>query len=426
MEENYKIPLYNKNKECIDYAIVDKSIYDTLIKYKWYRRQYNNLKYAFSFIDNNHTSMHKYLLKNYNKNMVIDHINNNGLDNRKENLRIVTRSQNSQNRKKIIRENTTSKYIGVSKNGNKWKSCYKGITIGYYFNELDAAKEYDKYALIESNGIAKTNKLIKYDDIKNNILTNYNKDKQLPENIYIHTQHLKLKHNKIYYARIAYKKYSYVSKCFETIFQAQQELINFKDIIDNIKKKELKEHYKKQILYNENNIAYIPLKNNKQCIVDEEKWHDLMLYKWSLQGNYVQGHINDKLIRLHRFIMNANENDIIDHINNNRLDNRLINLRISDNCKNSHNRIAKNKYIGVKLIKDKNLWVSSITYNKIRYNCGCYDNEIKAAIAYNIKAQELYNEYANLNKIPSKDEKLYKNEIIEKMKNIKKYKTKND
>lgn len=424
MEEN-KIPLYNKNKECIDYAIVDIDKYNILIKYKWYRRKYNdNLKYAFSYINNNHISMHKFLLKNNDKKMVVDHINNNGLDNRIQNLRIVTRSQNTQNKNKIIRENTTSKYLGVSKTGNKWRCSYKGINIGYYFNELEAAKEYDKYALIESNGIAKTNGLIKYDDIKDKKLTNYNKEKQLPENIYIHTQHLKLKHNKIYYARIAYKKYSYVSNCFETIIQAQQELIKFKTIIDNIKKKELEEHYKKQILYNENNLAYIPLKNNKQCIVDKNNWHNLMLYKWSLQGNYVQGHINNKLIRLHRFIMNANENDLIDHINNNRLDNRLINLRISDNGKNSHNRIPKNKYIGVKLIKDKKLWVSCITYNKIRYNCGCYDNEIKAAIAYNIKAQELYNEYANLNKISIKDEKLYKNEIIEKMKNIKKYKIK--
>jgi hypothetical protein len=422
--EEYKIPLHNKKKECVDYAIVDKEMYEILIKYKWYRRQYSeNIKYALACINKTQISMHKYILKNNINKMVIDHINNNGLDNRKENLRIVSRSQNTQNRNKIMRKNTTSKYIGVSKCGNKWASIYKSIKIGYFINELEAAKEYDKYALIESKGIAKTNGLINYNDIKHNVLVSYNKNKKLPENIYIHTQHLQLKHNKIYYTNINYKKNRYVSKCFETIDEANLELIKFQNIINNIKKKEIEEHYKKEILYNDNNLAYIPLKNNKQCIVDKEKWHDLMLYKWSLHDNYVIGFTN-KTIRLHRYIMNANENDIIDHINNNTLDNRIKNLRISDSSKNSHNRIPKNKYIGVKLIKDKNLWVSTITHNKIRYNCGCYDNEIKAAIAYNIKAIELYNSYANINNISIKEEELYKNIVIEKMKSIKKYKKK--
>lgn len=47
---------------------------------------------------------------------------------------------------------------------------------------------------------------------------------------------------------------------------------------------------------------------------------------------------------MHRLIMNAEENKVIDHINRNKLDNRKENLRIcqqSDNCKN---KIAKKGY----------------------------------------------------------------------------------
>jgi hypothetical protein len=77
----------------------------------------------------------------------IDHINNNPLDNRKCNLRIVTPQQNNMNRKSV--KNTTSKYIGVSfdKKTNKWKATIridcKYIFLGYFDDEIEAAKSRD-------------------------------------------------------------------------------------------------------------------------------------------------------------------------------------------------------------------------------------------------------------------------------------------
>lgn len=75
--------------------------------------------------------------------MVVDHINHDTLDNRKNNLRIVTNKQNQQN-KKIKRSNTISGIMGVTyhRHSKKWKCTIKvdGKThyLGYYHDKKEA------------------------------------------------------------------------------------------------------------------------------------------------------------------------------------------------------------------------------------------------------------------------------------------------
>lgn len=82
--------------------------------------------------------------------LLIDHKNNNGLDNRIENLRVATELQNTYNVKKQI--NTTSKYKGVSWHiqANKWQARIringKQISLGCFEKEEDAAFAYNKAA----------------------------------------------------------------------------------------------------------------------------------------------------------------------------------------------------------------------------------------------------------------------------------------
>lgn len=76
--------------------------------------------------------------------MFVDHINHNPYDNRKDNLRIVTSTQNSYNRR--IQSNNTSGVTGVyyANDRNKWrayiKSDKKQIYLGQFDNKEDAIK----------------------------------------------------------------------------------------------------------------------------------------------------------------------------------------------------------------------------------------------------------------------------------------------
>lgn len=95
--------------------------------------------------------LHRFILCIKSRSLFVDHINGNCLDNRKQNLRIVTHSQNMANsRKKTIK---TSKYKGVhyDKYHCKWRASIrfnkKLKNIGRFTTEIEAARAYDKEAI---------------------------------------------------------------------------------------------------------------------------------------------------------------------------------------------------------------------------------------------------------------------------------------
>ncbi len=114
---------------------------------------------------------------------------------------------------------------------------------------------------------------------------------------------------------------------------------------------------------------------------------------------------NNKLICMHRYLMNSKNKEIIDHINHNKIDNRLHNLRISSSILNGHNKTKQqntsSKYIGVCLNKQIGKFQAQIIKEGKRYYLGCFKTEKEAAQAYNNKAIELYGKFANLNIISS-------------------------
>jgi len=94
--------------------------------------------------------MHRVVM-NAPKGVEVDHINGNLLDNRRENLRLVTRSQNNMNRH-VKKSGTTSQYKGVCYRHipKRWKAYIKinrkQIHLGYFSTEKDAALAYDSAA----------------------------------------------------------------------------------------------------------------------------------------------------------------------------------------------------------------------------------------------------------------------------------------
>jgi len=136
------------------YAIVDQDDYERLNKYKWHASAYNNTCYAVrhKYYKGVHkyVRMHREIIKAPDT-FLVDHINLNGLDNRKANLRLATKVQNAQNMSKTKRK-TSSKYKGVSyiKRDRIWqaKIVFDGRckNLGSFKNEIDAARAYDRAA----------------------------------------------------------------------------------------------------------------------------------------------------------------------------------------------------------------------------------------------------------------------------------------
>lgn len=139
LHENYaEILLYNRQGKVTHSAFIDLEDIERVNKYTWGRsaNQYVECRELNIYL-------HRFIM-NCPKDMEVDHINHNGLDNRKENLRIVTHKQNKFNNP--ILSTNTSGVTGVSwsKQKNKWRAYItiddKQKSLGYYFNKEDAIK----------------------------------------------------------------------------------------------------------------------------------------------------------------------------------------------------------------------------------------------------------------------------------------------
>ena len=96
------------------------------------------------------------------KDKCIDHENQNGLDNRRTNLREASKAENNRNRRKIAGRGS-SIYKGVMwyKDRRKWYASIEvngqKIFLGYFDSEIEAAKAYDEAAKIYHGGFASLN-----------------------------------------------------------------------------------------------------------------------------------------------------------------------------------------------------------------------------------------------------------------------------
>ena len=104
------------------------------------------------------------------------------------------------------------------------------------------------------------------------------------------------------------------------------------------------------------------------------------------------------------FIPNPNNLQFIDHIDGNRLNNSITNLRWASNSQNQSNAKKTTKktssiYKGVYKCKITNNWRAQIRKDGKLQNLGCFDDEKEAARTYNNKAAELFGSFAKLNVI---------------------------
>lgn len=92
---------------------------------------------------------------------------------------------------------------------------------------------------------------------------------------------------------------------------------------------------------------------------------------------YLVGRIKGQLDYVHRRVIGARKGEIVDHINGDKLDNRLENLRIVSKSQNNRNRKAK----GYTMVNSGRFQVKT-TYRNRTYYIGTYDTEAEAQLAY--------------------------------------------
>lgn len=136
-------------------ALVDDEDFEELNKYKWCAHNEGGRTYATgynkeSFRNYKHPKMHRVIMKPLNGED-IDHVDGDGLNNQRNNLRTCTHQQNLMNSRK--RKGCSSIFKGVTwhKKLHKWRAYIvlnsKQIALGCYSFEEDAARAYDKKAL---------------------------------------------------------------------------------------------------------------------------------------------------------------------------------------------------------------------------------------------------------------------------------------
>lgn len=160
-----KIITLSKGHECL----VDDEDYERISKFKWRSVKGNAGIYArrtpHKTLDRTSSTqqMHREII-GAKKGQIVDHINRNTLDNRRENLRLCTNGQNRANSKTTMGVRG-SNYRGVYKRGSKFRTQLrynnKLYSIGTFNSEKEAAIAYNVAALNFHGEFATLNKIKK-------------------------------------------------------------------------------------------------------------------------------------------------------------------------------------------------------------------------------------------------------------------------
>lgn len=155
-------------------------------------------------------------------------------------------------------------------------------------------------------------------------------------------------------------------------------------------------------------MKFIQLTQGQEALVDDEDYDKVAKYKWrakwggqcfyAVRMPWNKGKRHE--IKMHRFILDAPGNMLVDHRNYNGIDNRRSNLRLCSHSQSQYHRRSHkgtSRFKGVSLRKKNKKWYAQIKHKRKAIWIGEYKDETKAAKAYDRKAKELFGEFAHLN-----------------------------
>ena len=159
------------------------------------------------------------------------------------------------------------------------------------------------------------------------------------------------------------------------------------------------------------NVAYVTLTKGYIASISATDLHVAEGKNWSAKVDrrsdgsirsvyaYRTSYLNGrKVVYLHREIMSARPEEIIDHIDGNGLNNVRSNLRIATPSQNQHNRVANigsaSKYKGVSAGNRPGVWRARIKKNGVEKTIGYFDSEKKAHEAYIAASDLMHGSYS--------------------------------
>ena len=137
---------------------------------------------------------------------------------------------------------------------------------------------------------------------------------------------------------------------------------------------------------------------DKYTLIDDGDLNLLPKRAFYLSGGYVCFKFNKKNYTLHRFLIDPPKGLVVDHINQDKLDNRRSNLRICRNVENIRNRkIQTNNNSGIPGVTHRgkwNVWRVRVKLDGIRYHIGDFKDLQEAGYVRDQVALQLHGKFA--------------------------------
>jgi hypothetical protein len=361
---------------------VDDEDYERVSAHRW---SMNTTGYVHSGLG----SLSRWLMNCADNTKVVDHIDGDRTNNCRSNLRIATHSLNSHNRSRNA--NPENPFTGVVLLKGRWRATFCGRSCGLYDSAEHAALAYNHYATLKYGAEANLNNVA--EDPQFVLKEVVRRGKRGEGSVHFDKAAGKWRGQLQMQGKTKWLGYQ------DTKEEAEQVL---REYCDNVNATREAAHMAMPIQRNRDGIAIIEANsgNSKvEVLVDDNMWHKLRKRAW----HYEEGlYAKNRGGSMHEVVMGAKAAPglVVDHINNDRYDNRRENLRYATRSQNAQNRIRPSTSQlprGVNPTK-QGRFNAMISFEGKTYYLGTYLTPEEAAAKYDCKALELYGPCAKINR----------------------------
>lgn len=170
------------------------------------------------------------------------------------------------------------------------------------------------------------------------------------------------------------------------------------------KSQNIKAHKKENRFKTTGDVTIGFTSKNEQFFIDTNQLDNIRKYCWwYTKRGYLAAWVDDKIVLMHRFLTQCDEQYVVDHKNHITGDNRMCNLRICTSSENHYNRMMQHNntsgITGVSWNKSKNMWRSYINVAKERIELGFFTNLDDAIVARRQAEEKYHQDFSLINSL---------------------------